>query len=77
MINPIHKEKIKILINNFNSKNYDFVISKTKNYIKKANDIYIKLKNEILKEWNKKKGGKYVIPKKGSKEYNEVKALMK
>jgi len=30
-----------------------------------------------LKEWNNKKGGKWVIPKKGSKEYNEVKALMK
>jgi hypothetical protein len=31
---------------------------------------------EALKEWNKKKGGKYEIPKKGSKGYNEVKALM-
>tara|TARA_R110000851_G_scaffold174501_4_gene320707 strand:- start:1202 stop:1348 length:147 start_codon:yes stop_codon:yes gene_type:complete len=30
-----------------------------------------------LKEWNTKKGGKWVIPKKGSKEYNEIKALMK
>ena len=30
-----------------------------------------------LKEWNNKKGGKWVIPKKGSKEYNEIKALMK
>lgn len=29
-----------------------------------------------LKEWNKKKGGKYVIPKKGSSDYNEVKKLM-
>ena len=41
MINPIHKEKIKILINNFNSKNYDFVISKTKNYIKKNPNLII------------------------------------
>ena len=32
---------------------------------------------DALKEWNKKKGGKWVIPKKGSKEYNEVKAMMK
>lgn len=32
---------------------------------------------EALKSWNKKKGGKYTIPKKGTKEYNEVKALMK
>ena len=30
-----------------------------------------------LKAWNKKKGGKYMIPKKGSKEYNEVKDMMK
>ena len=29
-----------------------------------------------LKEWNKKKGGKYVIPKKGSSDYNEVKKLL-
>lgn len=27
----------------------------TKSYIKKVNDIYIKLKKEILEEWNKKK----------------------
>ena len=32
---------------------------------------------EALKAWNKKKGGKYSIPKKGSKDYNEVKAMMK
>jgi len=32
---------------------------------------------EALKAWNKKRGGDYMIPKKGSKEYNEVKALMK
>jgi hypothetical protein len=31
---------------------------------------------EALKEWNKK-NDKYVIPKKGSKEYEEVKLLMK
>ena len=30
-----------------------------------------------LKEWNNKKGGKWVIPKKGSSDYNEVKKLMK
>ena len=28
-----------------------------------------------LREWNKQKGGKYVIPKKGSPEYLEVKKL--
>tara|TARA_R110001592_G_scaffold346446_1_gene639058 strand:- start:153 stop:266 length:114 start_codon:yes stop_codon:yes gene_type:complete len=32
---------------------------------------------EALKSWNKKKGGKYSIPKKGTKEHAEVKALMK
>ena len=32
---------------------------------------------EALKAWNKKKGGKYSIPKKGTKEYNEVKDMMK
>lgn len=32
---------------------------------------------EALKKWNKDKGGKYEIPKKGSSGYNEVKALMK
>ncbi len=32
---------------------------------------------QALKAWNKKQGGKYTIPKKGSKEYNEVKAMMK
>tara|TARA_Y100000593_G_C4258708_1_gene311035 strand:+ start:465 stop:578 length:114 start_codon:yes stop_codon:yes gene_type:complete len=31
---------------------------------------------EALKKWNSKKGGKYTIPKKNSKEYKEVKALM-
>lgn len=30
-----------------------------------------------LKAWNKKKGGKYEIPKKGSSGYNEIKAMMK
>lgn len=35
MKNFLKKEKIEILINNFNSKNYTFVISKTKNYLKK------------------------------------------
>ena len=28
-----------------------------------------------LKEWNKAKGGKYVVPKKNTKEYNEVKLI--
>ncbi len=32
---------------------------------------------EALKSWNKKKGGKYTIPRKGTKEHAEVKALMK
>ena len=32
---------------------------------------------EALKAWNKKQGGKYQIPKKGSSGYNEVKAMMK
>ena len=32
---------------------------------------------QALKAWNKKKGGKYEIPKKGSIGYNEVKAMMK
>ena len=32
---------------------------------------------QALKAWNKKKGGKYSIPKKGTKEYNEVKDMMK
>ena len=32
---------------------------------------------EALKAWNKKQGGKYSIPKKGSAGYNEVKAMMK
>ena len=32
---------------------------------------------QALKSWNKKHGGKYVIPKKGTKEYNEVKDMMK
>ena len=32
---------------------------------------------EALKAWNKKQGGKYSIPKKGSKDYNEIKAMMK
>ena len=32
---------------------------------------------EALKAWNKKKGGKYSIPKKGTSDYNEVKAMMK
>ena len=31
---------------------------------------------QALKHWNSKKGGKYVIPRKGTAEYNEVKALM-
>jgi len=31
---------------------------------------------EALKAWNAKKGGKYMIPKKGSAEYDEVRALM-
>lgn len=30
-----------------------------------------------LKEWNAKQGGKYQIPKKGSKEYEQVRKLMK
>jgi hypothetical protein len=28
-----------------------------------------------LREWNKQKGGKYTIPKKGSPEYLEVKKI--
>jgi hypothetical protein len=28
-----------------------------------------------LREWNKKKGGKYVIPKKGTPEYLQVKKI--
>ena len=32
---------------------------------------------EALKKWNKDKGGKYEIPKKGSSGYNQVKELMK
>jgi hypothetical protein len=32
---------------------------------------------DALKAWNAKKGGKWTIPKKGTKEYNEIKALMK
>lgn len=44
---------------------------------KKKMNMGMKTWFNALKEWNKKKGGKYVIPKKGSKEYNEVKALMK
>lgn len=40
--------------------------------------IFIKMKwIDALKEWNKKKGGKYVIPKKGTEGYNEVKKMMK
>jgi len=31
---------------------------------------------EALKKYNEKKGGKYVIPKKGTKEHAEVKAMM-
>lgn len=31
---------------------------------------------EALKHWNSKNGGKYVIPRKGSAEYEEVRALM-
>lgn len=31
---------------------------------------------EALKEWNSKHGGKYVIPRKGSAEYDAVRALM-
>jgi hypothetical protein len=31
---------------------------------------------EALKAYQKKNGGKYVIPKKGTKAYNEVKKLM-
>lgn len=31
---------------------------------------------EALKEYAKKNGGKYVIPKKGTKAYNDVKKLM-
>ena len=43
--------KIKGLVNiNHNSKNY----------IKKTNDIYIKLKKEVIEEWNKRKRKKNV-----------------
>lgn len=31
---------------------------------------------DALKEWNAKKGGAYVVPRKGTKEHAEVKALM-
>lgn len=31
---------------------------------------------EALKHWNSKNGGKYVIPKKGTAEYDAVRALM-
>jgi hypothetical protein len=31
---------------------------------------------EALKVWNKSKGGKWSIPKKGTKQYDEVRALM-
>ena len=29
-----------------------------------------------LNEWNKQKGGKFLIPKKGTKEYNEIREMM-
>lgn len=45
----------------------------TKSHNKKGGMSWI----QALKKWNASKGGKYEIPKKGSKEYNEVKALMK
>ena len=32
---------------------------------------------EALKVWNEKKGGKWDIPKKGTKQHSEVKALMR
>jgi hypothetical protein len=32
---------------------------------------------EALKVWNEKKGGKWEIPKKGTKQHSEVKALMR
>lgn len=31
---------------------------------------------EALKQWNARKGGRYTVPKKGTKDYDEVKALM-
>tara|TARA_R100001015_G_C4566967_1_gene125724 strand:+ start:217 stop:402 length:186 start_codon:yes stop_codon:yes gene_type:complete len=31
---------------------------------------------QALKAWNKKKGGKYTIPKKGTDDYMEVKKMM-
>ncbi len=31
---------------------------------------------QALQEWNKKKGGKYQIPKKGTAGYKEVKKIM-
>jgi len=45
--------------------------------MKKKMNNDVKTWFEALKEWNKSKGGKYLIPKKGTKEYNEIKALMK
>jgi len=45
--------------------------------MKKKMNTGIKSWLSALKEWNKKKGGKYTIPKKGSSDYNEVKKLMK
>ena len=32
---------------------------------------------EALKAWNKKQGGKYTIPRKGTQGHKEVKAMMK
>jgi predicted RND superfamily exporter protein len=65
--------------------NNDVKKKKINNDVKKMNnDVKKKKMNndvktwfEALKEWNKTKGGKYLIPKKASKEYNEIKALMK
>lgn len=31
---------------------------------------------QALKIWNQQKGGKYIVPKKGTKEHAEVKAIM-
>jgi predicted RND superfamily exporter protein len=71
--------------NDVKKMNNDVKKKKINNDVKKMNnDVKKKKMNndvktwfEALKEWNKTKGGKYLIPKKASKEYNEIKALMK
>jgi hypothetical protein len=69
---------VKKMNNDVKKMNNDVKKKKINNDVKKKkinNDV--KTWFEALKEWNKTKGGKYLIPKKASKEYNEIKALMK